>query len=393
MRYLSDKFLGSVFCGWLCLFWLSFLTGAPVPPVVGNRALAAGPAKTDVVLSSSWMQKWCAWSIDHSPFRLRILVERNRIVMNTAKAVQPVPMCPGNAEIAMGSDGWLFLMEDVPDSRSPHDVDVMVKRAQKIARAVIASGRRFYLMPIPDKSSVYPDKIGVLMRWADDRRLREQSWTAMEAGFSAPEFKACYLPLWNAFTEVKKHAKGPLYWGADTHWNSDGMVVPLPLLLDRVQPGVWKAQAILPDGTEEHGGDLAQSYLIQSVVSVGPKYKIARQAPSLVEDLRLPNNGGAHLARYHSTDPLCVKGRTLVITDSFLEGALALYAPWFEDVTFVHFNATGSPELAERISHCDTLIFTSVERFMRWRMGVWSGKRFEYLSKALAKRPGGVGDL
>ena len=388
MNRLSDKWLGGVFCGWLGLFWLSYWVGAPVPAVVGNRALASFPDKSVDPFSSAWLQKVSAWGIDHSPFRFRTLVERNQVLLKAAKALQPIPVCPGNSEVAMGRDGWLFLMDEIPDNRTRREIEKMTANAVKIARDVTASGRRFFLMPVPDKSSVYPDYKGTLMRWADNQPLREQSWAMMDHGFiNAPDVHDSYQPLWEVYARARQKTPDLLYWEQDTHWNANGMLVALPQLLERLQPGVWDAQAVHPDGMDDHYCDLSLSFLLQSGTSSRPKYRLARAIPEKVESFTLPAFGYAAINRYRSTEPRSVKGRTLIITDSFLDGATPLFAPWFEDVTFAHFSCTGSPELAERISQCDTLVFTSVERYLRWRLSVWGTHRRDYLLKALSVHP------
>ena len=391
MKLLTDKLLGCVFCGWLGLFWLSYWVGDPVPATVGNRPLAAFPQKSAGVLSSVWLQKVAAWGIDHSPFRLRTIVERNRLLYAAARTLQPVPVSPGSSEICVGRDGWLSFMDEAQDRRSRHDQEKVVGYALEIARAVKASGRRFCLMPIPDKYSVYPEHAATILHWADPIPLREQRWAALQKGFDeAPDVRSCYLPLLPAYSEARRQGAGLLYWEVDTHWNYEGMRVALPLLLEHLQPGLWDPQAVHPQGViEHHNGDLMYVYLLQPTTMVGTNYGIARAEPVRMESFLVAGSATGTISRFHSDDPRTFKGRTLIIIDSFMAGAVSLFAPWFEDVTFAHFDCNGSPELADRISQCDTLVFTSVERLLRWRLGVWGShdRDHPYLMKALAAHP------
>ena len=391
MKLPSDKVLGCVFAGWLGLFWLSYWLGNPVPVTVGNRPLAAFPPNTVRMFSSAWMQKASAWAIDHSPFRLRTIVEHNRVLLNAARLLQPLPVAPGNSDICVGSDGWLFFMDEAQDKRSWRDQEKVVGYALEIARAVTVSGRRFCLMPIPDKYSVYPERAGTLLRWADPGSVRERRWAMVGNAFeNAPDVRPCYLALLPAYSEAKSDGHGQLYWEHDTHWNSAGMLVALPKLLERLQPGVWDPRVVRSKSmAETRAGDLMLSYLLQPATMSATAYTITRPEPAKVETRVIPGYASGNLSRYRSDDPRTVKGRTLVITDSFMDGAIPLFAPWFEDVTFAHFGCTGSRELADRISQCDTLVFTSVERLLRWRLGVWGShhREYDYLVKALAGHP------
>ena len=389
LKLLSDRMLGTVFCGWLVVFWISFWLGTPVPQVVGNRPVAAFPGWVSGGFSSDWQQKLAAWGLGHSPFRLRVIKERNRILVKTAAALDPLPISPGNGEVAAGCNGWLFLLEEAPDDQSAKKLQKMAEDAVKIAHAVTASGRRFFLVPIPNKSSVYPDYEGTLMRWSENRPLRDQGRVLLDQAFqNAPDLPAAYLPLWQIYAQERQSRQ--LFLEHDTHWNANRMLVAVHQVLERVQPGVWDSKAVVADGQSLKHGDLMSGYLLQSDATLHADYRIAKPEPEKVEAFFV--NGFADISRYRSSAPGTVKGKTLVIIDSFVGGAIYLWAPWFEDVTFAHFSATGSQELADRISQCDTLVFTSVERLFRWRMGVWAKGRYDYLTEALAKHPRQAGN-
>ncbi len=388
MKRLSNQVLGCVFCAWLALFWLAFWLGAPVPAVVGNRRLAEFPASSVPPFTSAWLQKVSAWAVDHSPFRLQTLVVRNRVMLETARAVQPLPASPGSSELCMGRDGWLFMLDEAPDNVSQRDQRKMVENALKIARAVTASGRRFLLMPIPDRCTVYPENAGVLLRWTHPDSIWDEGRSLMGQGFeNAPQVRDCYLPLGPAYKEARRKSSEQLYWEHDTHWNPAGMMVTLPLLLERLQPGVWDPLAVHERGVFERNGELMQSFLLQPITMKGKTVELEKPASPPVETVRIPGYAFGTITRWKSGDPRSIKGRTLVITDSFMDGAAPFFTPWFEDVTYAHFGCTGSQELADRISQCDTLVFTTVERFLRWRMSVWGAHRYEYLTKALANHP------
>jgi hypothetical protein len=43
--------------------------------------------------------------------------------------------------------------------------------------------------------------------------------------------------------------------------------------------------------------------------------------------------------------------------------------PWFEDVTFIHWNFWGTPKMAEAMEGADTVVVETVERAAMERLG------------------------
>ena len=392
MKTPLPKTLGLVFCGWLVLFWLCYVIGGEVPDVMGGRAIAAYPDSAKFAPGTSdWLQKVAAWAVEHSPFRYHAIASRSRATYRVAKALYPLPLNPGHSSISIGKDGWLFFLEESPGIRPRKDLERMAEHANWLARTVTNSGRRFCLLPLPDKSSVYPEFVGPVLRKTDRYSRRDELPKYLASGFETPpELAPCYLPLWELYQTHKANSKDLLYWEHDTHWNPSGMIIAVEQLIKRLQPGLWEPASVQHLGLTEHAGDIMRKFLLfDNVTTTGQNYAISRTgpAPTLVSELTVPGYGITPIKRFLGTHPKVIKGRTLIISDSFIEPAVPLLAPYFEDLTLLHFSYTGSEEMQRQLSQCDTLIFTSVERLLRWRLKAWNTGFTDYIEKAMASPP------
>ena len=389
MKKLTSKVLVLWCGGWLLAFWLSYAVSPRVPDVIGNRPVAAYP-ETAAVMSPEWSRGAAAWAIERSPFRVGAISWRNRVWYEVARVAQPLPVCPGSGEVSMGREGWLFLLEDVPEGRSRRELETLVEQAVELARVVERSGRRFVLFPIPDKTSVYPEFTGTLHRWADRGSRRGELPGRMRAAFEgAGDVRESYVPLWEVFAERKAEGGELLYLKHDTHWSPTGRLTGVRQLIEGMQSGLWEPGAVHDEGMVAHPGELMTGQLLLNDATLARDYAIRREGPQpvLVSSVRVPGYGFPPIERYRCAHPRVIRGRTLMISDSFALGSVEEIAPWFEDITFAHFSYTGSDELVGRIRECETMVFTSVERFLRWRLNVWRTGRKGYVEGALGLPP------
>jgi hypothetical protein len=233
-------------------------------------------------------------------------------------------------------------------------------------------------MPIPDKGTIYPEFTGTVFRWSDRGSRRVELPGFLGDGFAnAPGVKNAFISLWDPLREARRRSEGPIYWEQDTHWNPGGMIVAVKALVERLQPGLWSDAAVVPGPPLDHHGDLMEGFLLQPEINRAPSLVLRRTGPAPESIAAMAPEGFASSAvqHYRCTRPDVIRGRTLIAFDSFIEGAVPLLTPWFEDVTFVHFSLTKSPEMREAIRSCDTLVFASVERLLDWRLDLWTSRR------------------
>ena len=387
----SARLLSLLFLGWLLAFWAAFLSTENVPPVLGNKPLLPYPMNVSRGLDQ-WMRDWTAWLIDHSLFRYRVLVKRNDLVEAVAVASYPVPVHPGLGDLTVGKDGWIFLMDEAAGETPKKFITEMGTHAVKIAKTVKSSGREFCLIPIPDKSTLYPEYTGWVQRLCDRGSRRAEFPSALQSAFSAagPGLESCYCPLWAVFAKHKQANQELLFWPTDSHWNSRGMTVGLRHVIEHLAPALWSDSVVTSGGLQAFRSDLRSTYMLQQDFP-SEQVDIIRRGdwePRRVENVTVPGYAMDPIVRFTNDNPNVIKGRTVIIADSFVLGAMSHWSPWFEDVTFIHYNYTGSAELYRRMKESDRILFIVVERFLRWRIKMWATRHFEEISAALTPKTG-----
>lgn len=364
-------------------FWASFWLDAPVPNPLGNTPLAKYPVlKRKHWPDDVWMQKEARAVIAHAPLRYRAIKLKNEVFCMTAEALYPVPVNPGHPEVCQGKDGWLFLLNEVPPDRTEATFEAMAHRAVHLGQIITQSGRRFYFSPFPDKASVYPEYCGLVKKWAELDANRQKLPAVFMKGFmKEPGLVQSYIPVWEALWNAKRSGHELLYFEKDTHWNYAGMVVAARTMVDTIQPGLFEDSSVKREGVTHGfvpggGHDLSTIFLLQKDQGTAPVYTVHREGGDPVRE-------GVH---FRSRQQAVIKGRTIIINDSFAEWAAPLLTPWFEDLVFFHHDLIESEEMEKCLQESDTVIWTSVERYLPARLEKWE----DYLTKKLRPKPAPV---
>jgi hypothetical protein len=363
---------GSLFLLPLAGFWISYFAGKPVPDPMGNRFLVKFPALARALPSEAWLQQAASSLIEHAPLRYRTIQIRNHIFSAAARWMYPIPVNPGHPDLCSGKDGWLFLLNETPSYRPEKDLLEIAKRSVDIGRLVQESGRRFYFVPFPDKASIYPEYSGSVKRWAEGKANRALLPVVLAKAWSeAPGLKDCFISTWQPLLQAKTERKEFLYWARDTHWNYAGMVTATRALVNGIQPGLFEDDSVVADGISmgsvDGGQDLSTIFLLQDGAIGAPRYAIRREKEN---------------------QESVIKGRTLLIGDSFTALGKPIISPWFENLVFASHAEMGSPGLGKSIAASDTIIWTSVEREMPLRLETWTRTQLGYLKKYLTpKKP------
>ena len=209
-------------------------------------------------------------------------------------------------------------------------------------------------MVAPDKRTIYPERLlasdGGLELCTDAARDELRAGMAQRSDIT--------VDLWTSELDAKSaYGDTPLYWAQDTHWNSYGMLAAIRSVMDSLDPGVWATDAIVSlASADPHVGDLMRM--------------LGREEPETLPQLTVsrgyqPLEGVPGTLRFGAAgDGPVFPGRTLIVGDSFFEGAVRLLAPWFEDFTFVHINTVVDPEVARQLADrgVDTIVLERVER-------------------------------
>ncbi len=158
----------------------------------------------------------------------------------------------GNDRVLTGRDGWLFYRPEIraltgygPLQPEPHSVsrdpslldwEAPLEPIKEFASQLKARGVALWLVPVPMKPGIYPEKLtgrpatGPVRHVAAAAFFRKLGEAGLPVHDLAPE-------LWQAKTGDA--ALGPVYLKDDTHWTSRGMVVAAGSLARRIRQEPW----------------------------------------------------------------------------------------------------------------------------------------------------------
>lgn len=193
-----------------------------------------------------------AYCVDLFPFRLSI-------VSALAQAQKDL-FSRANERGVFGKDGWLFY--NAPDNRTVDDYLGMLplSREQFARHFDIANEKRrffeslgikYYLLIAPDKATIHPEFLPVMVREAKGVSRRERYmdyYRERIAEGGIPDFIIDPSP-W--LIEAKERL-GPMYFPRDTHWNWSGRLVAAKVLCDRIRRD-FPALETIPEVTVHDG--------------------------------------------------------------------------------------------------------------------------------------------
>jgi hypothetical protein len=265
-----------------------------------------------------------------------------------------------NPDVMRGTDDWLFLTGELRP-RCDFDVDTLLARVDEAAAALERAGKPFRYIVVPDKHSIYPERVlpgSIAGSCTDAARDR------LRAGLLARPGVA--VELWTALLAAKARDPGvPLYYVQDAHWTTLGATVGIRALVESLAPETWDDAEVVIGGEQRHSSDLARLIGLPRI-EVVPRVQMR---PGVTPDRRLIDPG-VDISNSRDipwftvrTDRPVVPGRTLFVYDSFFATQMSSIVPWFEESIWVHegdlFNL---PEIASVLPEFDTVVFQRIER-------------------------------
>ena len=340
------------------------------PPKSGdteNHAAAAFPALTPggLVDGSSYRQTDAA-------LRDRLAL-RQYVVKSIGEAARDKMGTSLNPEVVMGSSGVPFISEDFifpcEHDFEPEKVDAGLRELRALGRI---TGKTITIAVAPDKSSILNDQLGkrgnALMACANRvREDTESTWGTQ----SAPPVMMAWKEL-NA--EQAKHP-GKVFQRGDSHWTSQGALVwSRALIAQLVRQGeAPRSLRRAPDAKkaedEPADNDLYRMMGISRPETV-PVWRVSRPKVK-IRAKSMPSQSGRGVAVFHSssdTEPL-ITGRTLVVNDSFFSRAEGQLAPYFSDLSVMHWSDFLAHVKAGTVPHFDRIIIETVQRGWPERAG------------------------
>lgn len=263
----------------------------------------------------------------------------------------------GFARVIEGSDGWMYFGVDIAAKCKPtRSIDDIATQLGALREAVEASGRKFVLIPVPDKTTMVPDHL--------PKTYPGKSC----ASKASPVFwrKIAKLPRVLDLRSDLRNADGwlgdPPYFKQDSHWTHEGSLVMVEELAERVQRGVsdkWKIDA---RGQYTGAADLPPM-IGRTGEKNGTKYSLApdgrtNRARESVHDLTNPVR--------ISGDPIegQITKRTIMLGDSFAIAASPYLPAAFADVTIIDYSSipVNRDVFLNAIADHEVVVFEVAER-------------------------------
>jgi acetyltransferase AlgX (SGNH hydrolase-like protein) len=324
------------------------------PAAIENRPLLRAPAISLAGIAdgsyAAAMDAFLADNMALRPYAVRLRAQAEWVTGGT-----------GNPAVVRGRDGWLFTAGEF-DPVCRHTADEVVASLAAVAARADASGQAFRFVGVPDKRSVYPDRVASNPFPA---ACSATGRAALRTGLAA--IGPVAIDGWAALAAAR--AADPngrlLYYPLDSHWTPAGAIAEVKPLIESFGPDVWSDADVVIGGTEAARRDLARQMGLRgggtvARVRVRPVVTVTRTDVAVPVEL---HNARAVFRTTASGDRPLIPGRTVIVYDSFFGIDVDLVAPFFADVTWVHAgDLAAAPELAGLLGPFDTVILERVER-------------------------------
>jgi hypothetical protein len=264
-----------------------------------------------------------------------------------------------------GNDGYLFLAEDFNNACGPTGtIDGGIANFISLSKIISDSGRRPLLMIPPNKSTI-------MSAFLPQDLAKKDCWnsftTTLWNSLASADIPG-YVDLRGLIEKEMSQTREPLYLRKDSHWNSAGSFVAIKSAVNYFDAQVWQDSEISYAGLTNYVGDLT---IFEGMPVDDQTGSFDLNRPDVIEtnrEIYSPDlaNLNLHIEQSGPTGSL-VQGKTLLISDSFGEVSLHRIAPFFEDLTFIHFGNWDPNLFAQLISDADNVWFMGVERYFTWR--------------------------
>ena len=321
---------------------------------VENRAPRQLPGLTvDGLLDASWPAGVDGFLTDHlapRPYAIRLRGEAYWLTGGT-----------GNPDVIRGKGDWVFFRGEF-EPTCQFTGEQLGAALGTAASAFAAQGTDFRFLLVPDKHSVYPDKV---------RPDSPFGPSCEDAGRAALDAAIARLPdqaidARDALTAARQAPVTPdLYFRQDTHWTPTGAAIAVRELVRSLDPTLWSDADVVVRGQQRRVMDTAALMGLRRV-AMTPKVVLRPDVEQHRENVDVPvavQNARAVFRITTSGGGRTLPGRTLIIYDSFFGIDTRLVAPYFADSTWVHEgDMQNHPELAQLLGPFDRVIVERVER-------------------------------
>lgn len=151
----------------------------------------------------------------------------------------------GGEKVLVGKDGWYFFKPGLKYMLARHDPAHVAKGENDPVAAIVdfrnqlaARGVHLLLVPVPNKESIYPDRLTGNAR--PDPGLVAPRTREIFAGLRAANVEV--IDLYKEFSEARQRSQTPLYLSQDTHWSPEGVAIAARIVSRRLIDLGWVQQ-------------------------------------------------------------------------------------------------------------------------------------------------------
>lgn len=203
-----------MYCAVFCVICIFFSLGLIIPGAADSVYGGEMPHLTDDNFRNIYtdygerFEKWFSGNFAYRGKTAEFFSSIKERIFNT-----------GNGQVIVGEDGFLFFDETIDyytgaDPLNDSELDAIVSAIEKVSDRCKAENVRFLFMCVPNKSTVYPEKIPVNYVEYEGESDLDRLYSRLDG--SGTE----YIDLRPVLIEAKKD--GLLYYRRDTHWNRFG---------------------------------------------------------------------------------------------------------------------------------------------------------------------------
>ena len=332
---------------------LTLAIGLRSRPIENRPLLTVPEPALGAIADATWMAGVDAALADNLKLRQYAIRIRGEVVWLTGGT--------GNPNVLRGRDGWLFISDEFAP-RCAFDADELLEGFRRGSAALQAAGQDVHLVVIPDKHSVYPDKVASN---PFPPSCVEVGRGTLASGLAAMSPGTVDGQVLLEAARAADPAGRLLYFPLDSHWTPTGAAVVIEGLITAIDPDLWQDADVDRSGRSRLRSDLGAQMGIRRTGTV-PGVVIRRGMTVTRADVDVPVDVGNARSVFRTTaaGPLpVVPGRTVIVYDSFFGIDVPLVAPFFADATWIHAgDMLNHPELAELIGPFDHVIVERVAR-------------------------------
>lgn len=241
-------------CAVVAILPLAGMLWAPTMDTTENRTLAELPSfEEDGSLNAAFMSELGSYFEDHFAYR-------NEFVTANSKLRSLLGTSPTDS-VVLGDDGWLFYGGTNSDylgkgRLNDREVENLAFDFSLVQGYCEANGADFVLAIVPNKNSIYPEKMPFYFGRSADGNVLDDLSSKLD------EEQVGNVDLYSLLSEAK--ASDPdeaLYYRLDTHWNQHGALLACERLMDvlgREDAAERLSSLLESDSSETHLGDLSE---------------------------------------------------------------------------------------------------------------------------------------